>query len=259
MDNVKQKTEKDILKSLMVSNLSFAYDQEMILNDLSFSAAGGELISILGPNGVGKSTLFRCILGLLNRYDGDILIANKNAKKIQAREMAKLVAYIPQSHVLTFNYSVLDMVLMGSANRISSIGRPKKQEKAEAKEALEKIGILDLEERGFNHLSGGEQQLVMLARAVMQNTPIWILDEPLANLDYGNQISILQQLKRLAADGYLILQSIHNPNQAYQFSDRIICLSEGRIIADGHPKQIMNNALIKALYGNQVKWSVDAQ
>ena len=259
MDNVKQKTEKDILKSLMVSNLSFAYDQEMILNDLSFSAAGGELISILGPNGVGKSTLFRCILGLLNRYDGDILIANKNAKKIQAREMAKLVAYIPQSHVLTFNYSVLDMVLMGSANRISSIGRPKKQEKAEAKEALEKIGILDLEERGFNHLSGGEQQLVMLARAVMQNTPIWILDEPLANLDYGNQISILQQLKRLAADGYLILQSIHNPNQAYQFSDRIIGLSKGRIIADGHPKQIMNNALIKALYGNQVKWSVDAQ
>ena len=259
MDNVKQKTEKDILKSLMVSNLSFAYDQEMILNDLSFSAAGGELISILGPNGVGKSTLFRCILGLLNRYDGNILIANKNAKKIQAREIAKLVAYIPQSHVLTFNYSVLDMVLMGSANRISSIGRPKKQEKAEAKEALEKIGILDLEERGFNHLSGGEQQLVMLARAVMQNTPIWILDEPLANLDYGNQISILQQLKRLAADGYLILQSIHNPNQAYQFSDRIICLSEGRIIADGHPKQIMNNALIKALYGNQVKLSVDAQ
>lgn len=259
MDNVKQKTEKDILKSLMVSNLSFAYDQEMILNDLSFSAAGGELISILGPNGVGKSTLFRCILGLLNRYDGDILIANKNAKKIQAREMAKLVAYIPQSHVLTFNYSVLDMVLMGSANRISSIGRPKKQEKAEAKEALEKIGILDLEERGFNHLSGGEQQLVMLARAVMQNTPIWILDEPLANLDYGNQISILQQLKRLAADGYLILQSIHNPNQAYQFSDRIIGLSKGRIIADGHPKQIMNNALIKALYGNQVEWSVDAQ
>lgn len=118
---------------------------------------------------------------------------------------------------------------------------------------------MDLEERGFNHLSGGEQQLVMLARAVMQNTPIWILDEPLANLDYGNQISILQQLKRLAADGYLILQSIHNPNQAYQFSDRIICLSEGRIIADGHPKQIMNNALIKALYGNQVEWSVDAQ
>ena len=259
MDNVKQKTEKNILKSLKVSNLSFAYDQEMILNDLSFSAAGGELISILGPNGVGKSTLFRCILGLLNRYDGDILIANKNAKKIQAREMAKLVAYIPQSHVLTFNYSVLDMVLMGSANRISSIGRPKKQEKAEAKEALEKIGILDLEERGFNHLSGGEQQLVMLARAVMQNTPIWILDEPLANLDYGNQISILQQLKRLAADGYLILQSIHNPNQAYQFSDRIIGLSEGRIIADGNPKQIMNNALIKALYGNQVEWSVDAQ
>lgn len=129
MDNVKQKTEKDILKSLMVSNLSFAYDQEMILNDLSFSAAGGELISILGPNGVGKSTLFRCILGLLNRYDGDILIANKNAKKIQAREMAKLVAYIPQSHVLTFNYSVLDMVLMGSANRISSIGRPKNKKK----------------------------------------------------------------------------------------------------------------------------------
>ena len=83
MDNVKQKTEKDILKSLMVSNLSFAYDQEMILNDLSFSAAGGELISILGPNGVGKSTLFRCILGLLNRYDGDILIANKNAKKFK--------------------------------------------------------------------------------------------------------------------------------------------------------------------------------
>lgn len=208
---------------------------------------------------MGKSTLFRCILGLLNRYDGNILIANKNAKKIKAREIAKLVAYIPQSHVLTFNYSVLDMVLMGSANRIYSIGSPKKQEKAEAQAALEKIGILDLEARGFNHLSGGEQQLVLLARAVMQNAPIWILDEPLANLDYGNQISMLQQLKRLAADGYLILQSIHNPNQAYQFSDRVIGLSEGRIIADGNPKQIMDNALIKALYGNQVEWRINTQ
>ncbi|MGI6545455.1 MAG: ABC transporter ATP-binding protein [Fastidiosipilaceae bacterium] len=259
MDTVKQKVEKDTLKSLKVSNLTFAYDQEIILNDLSFSAEGGELISILGPNGVGKSTLFRCILGLLNRYDGNILIANKNAKKIKAREIAKLVAYIPQSHVLTFNYSVLDMVLMGSANRICSIGSPKKQEKAEAQAALEKIGILDLEARGFNHLSGGEQQLVLLARAVMQNAPIWILDEPLANLDYGNQISMLQQLKRLAADGYLILQSIHNPNQAYQFSDRVIGLSEGRIIADGNPKQIMDNALIKALYGNQVEWRINTQ
>lgn len=239
---------------LKASNLSFAYDDKLILNQLNFTANRGELISILGPNGVGKSTLFRCVLGLLDNYQGEITIQNKDIKNMNAREQAKLVAYLPQFQAPIFNYSVMDMVLMGSSNRISSIGVPRKQEKQEALASLEKIGILHLAERGFKHLSGGEQQLVLLARAVMQNAPIWILDEPLANLDYGNQIKVLKQLKSLAQDGYLIIQSIHDPDQAYHYSDRIVGLCKGQIIAAGKPNEIMNDNLIKTLYGSHTEW-----
>ena len=242
-------------RELEVRNLSFGYHgAEKVLRGMSFSASSGELVSILGKNGAGKSTLFKCILGLIRDYDGEILIGEENIKNIPPRSLARKVAYIPQSHYHSFNYSVLDMVLMGSASRLGNMGSPGKKEEKEAFSALEKAGVLDLSEKGYAEISGGEQQLVLMARAMMQNARIWILDEPLASLDYGNQIRVLRTLKELAGTGNLILQSIHNPGQAGTYSDRILAVKDGTVIANGRPDGLLTEGLIKELYGADVPW-----
>jgi len=240
---------------LSVRDLSFGYKGvDPVLKELSFHAQGGELVSLLGKNGAGKSTLFKCILGLIRDYAGKIEINGEDMRNVSAKELARRVAYIPQSHYPSFNYSVLDMVLMGAANQLSSMGSPGKRQEEQALAALEKTGILHLASRGFAQISGGEQQLVLMARALLQNAGIWILDEPLASLDYGNQIRVLKQLRQLASEGYLILQSIHNPDQAYRYSDRILGMSDGKVICDGSPEEVMDAELIHVLYGKDADW-----
>lgn len=241
--------------SLSVDNLTFGYSENRrILKNISFEAESGELTSVLGRNGAGKSTLFKCILGIIRNYEGEIFIHGRSMIGISARELSGLIAYIPQSHYPAFNYSVLDMVLMGSANQLKSTGSPGKRQETEALKALEKMNILHLADRGFGQISGGEQQLVLMARAILQNTGVWLLDEPLASLDYGNQTRVLQRLKKLSEDGYLIVQSIHNPDQAKKYSDRIIALADGAVIDEGKPDEILNEKLIKRLYGDDVEW-----
>lgn len=240
---------------LEVRDLTYGYKgYDRVLQGMGFTAEGGELISLLGRNGAGKSTLFKCVLGLIRDYEGSVEIGGEDMKTVSARELAKKVAYIPQSHYPSFNYSVLDMVLMGSANQLSSLGSPKARQKELALAALERTGILHLAARGFAQISGGEQQLVLMARAILQNAGIWILDEPLASLDYGNQIRVLKQLKSLASEGYLILQSIHNPDQAYRYSDRVLGMSAGKLICDGKPEEVLNTELVHALYGEDADW-----
>lgn len=233
---------------ICVEHLTFSYGSHIVLGDISFEAKEGELISILGPNGVGKSTLFRCILGLNHDYNGTITIDGRNMRALSERELARCIAYIPQSHYTAFNYSVLDMVLMGATNQLSGIGTPGKRQVEEALTALEKMQIIHLKDRGFSQISGGEQQLVLMARALLQNARIWLLDEPVANLDFGNQIKVLSILKKMTKEGYLVIQSTHNPDQTYLFSDRILALQKGKVIALGKPEEIYNIDLIKQLY-----------
>lgn len=233
---------------ICIEHLSFSYGNHMVLNDINFTAHDGQLISILGPNGVGKSTLFRCILGLIRPAIGTITINGRNMKSMSERELAKNIAYLPQSHYPAFNYSVFDMVLMGAANQLSSIGMPGKRQEEEATAALEKMKILHLKERGYSQISGGEQQLVLMARALLQNARIWLLDEPVANLDYGNQIKVLSRLKKMTEEGYLVIQSTHNPDQTYLFSDSILALQNGKVIAQGKPEEVFTDKLMKQLY-----------
>lgn len=237
---------------LRIENLSFAYKNELVLNNISFNANGGELISLIGKNGAGKSTLFKCVLGILNNYAGNIFINDKLTKTFTASQISKQIAYIPQLQQSGFNFSVLDIVIMGTKNRFSTIGVPGDMEETDSISALERLGIGHLKNRAYMNISGGERQLVLMARAIIQNAKIWILDEPMANLDYGNQLMVLNTLKKLSNDGYTIIQSTHNPEQAYKYSDRVLALHKGKKIADGKPEAVITGELLEKIYGIDV-------
>lgn len=238
--------------SIEVINLSFSYGDRLILKHVSFAAQDNQLLSILGANGVGKSTLFRCMLGLQKGYSGEILLHGKNLKTMRIMEIARSVAYIPQSHYPSFNYSVFDMVLMGTTHQVSMISKPGKKQILLVDNALERLGIRHLKTRGYTQISGGERQLVLMARALVQEAKILILDEPTANLDYGNQIRVLTQIKSLAKEGYTIIQSTHNPDQTFLFSDTVMAMKDGEIAAWGQPGDIFTEDLIRNLYAAEV-------
>lgn len=234
--------------SIKVNHLSFGYRQQEVLEDISFSVEKGEFLSVLGPNGAGKSTLFRCILGILSGYTGEVLLDGSDVRKMSVRQLAKQIAYIPQSSHPVFHYSVFDIVLMGRTNNLSFLKSPGKEDIQVCLDAMEKVGIGHLKERCFHKLSGGEQQLVLIARALAQDAPVLMLDEPTANLDFGNQLMVLKQAKALAAEGYTVIQTTHHPEQSYLFSDRILALQKGRVVAWGTPAEVLTEETIKTLY-----------
>lgn len=238
--------------SIEVKNLSFSYGNRPVLHDISFSVPKGEFLSILGPNGVGKSTLFRCMLGLLSGYTGSVLVDGVDARTFSTREAAKHIAYIPQSSRSIFNYSVFDIVLMGRTSGLATFRSPGKADKALCYWAMEKVGITHLQERCFHRLSGGEQQLVLIARALVQKAPILMLDEPTANLDFGNQLLVLEQARILAREGYTVIQTTHHPEQSYMFSDRILAIQNGRVLVEGKPKEVLTQDTLRSLYGVDV-------
>ena len=238
--------------SIEVKNLSFSYGDRPVLHDISFSVKKGEFLSILGPNGVGKSTLFRCVLGLLNGYTGQVLVDGTDARSFTVREAARHIAYIPQSSHPVFNYSVSDIVLMGTSSALSPFRSPGQEDIKRCLWAMEKVGIARLVDRCFHRLSGGEQQLVLIARALVQNAPILMLDEPTANLDFGNQLLVLEQARSLAREGYTVIQTTHHPEQSYMFSDRILAIQKGRVLTQGTPAQVLTRQTMRALYGVDV-------
>ena len=237
---------------LEVCNLSFAYEGHEVLRDISFDLNQGEFLSVLGPNGVGKSTLFRCILGRLDGYGGTILSDGDDLKTLPRRETARRMAYIPQIHRPMFSYSVLDTVLMGTARQLSPFAQPGKAQMECAMQALERVGAAHLFRRDFTRLSGGEQQLVLLARALAQQAQILIMDEPTSALDYGNQLRVLQLVRELAKEGYGVLLSTHNPQHALTFATRTLALCDGRVAAQGRPDEVLTEALMSRLYGVDV-------
>lgn len=236
-----------------VKNLFFSYKSHEVLKDVSFTVGAGEFIALLGPNGAGKTTLFRCILGFLKDYSGSITCDGAETKNISAKEMAKHIAYIPQSSVPVFNHTVLDVVLMGVTGQMSALSTPGKKERETAEAALEKLGVAELKNRGYRALSGGEAQLVLIARAIAQGAKHLIMDEPASSLDLGNRHRVLSLARTLSREGYTVLMSLHDPEQALVFANRAVMLQKGQIIADGAADEIITEKLIKDVYGVAVK------
>ena len=239
--------------SLTVENLYFSYDDHPVLKGVSFHLESGRFLSLLGPNGAGKSTLLRCMLGLLAPQKGRTLIDGKDISHMAVAELARTIAYIPQSHSPIFNYSVMDMVLMGTTAQLGSFSSPGPRQKENAEQALLKLGIADLKHCGYQNISGGQRQMVLIARAIAQDARILMMDEPSSSLDFGNRILVMQTVKKLTEEGYTVVQSTHDPDQAFLYSDVILALLDGRVIACGSPKDTLKADLVSALYGVPVE------
>lgn len=239
--------------SIEVKNLSFSYGSREILHDLSFTIPDGCLVNVLGPNGVGKSTLFRCILGLNPHYSGTILVNGKDLAKLSVRERAREISYIPQSHAPVYDYEVVDVVLMATGNDLKLLATPGPAQLRRAHEALERIGIGHLAHRTYTQISGGEQQLVLIARALAQNARTIIMDEPTSALDYGNTVRVLSCVRQLAREGLSIVQSTHNPDHAFLYSDSTMVINKGCLQAFGNPHDVITSQLISQLYGIDVE------
>jgi iron complex transport system ATP-binding protein len=189
------------------------------------------------------------MLGLLRNYTGEILIDGENTRSLTQKQLARKVAYIPQSTAPVFNYTVADVVLMGTTSLTSGFSSPGEKERVYVTQALETLNIQHLQDRMFMNISGGERQLVLVARALAQQAGILFMDEPTANLDYGNQVRVLEQVRRLSGSGYTVIQSTHNPEQAFLYADEVLAVKDGTIAAHGSPNEVMDAGLIRDLYG----------
>jgi len=244
---------------LEVRDLCFSYGPNLIFKNVGFSLERGELTGLLGPNGSGKTTLFRCILGLERGYKGEVFMEGENIRKKNPADIARLAAYVPQARHTAFNYTVMDMVLMGTVSGEKAWTIPGRRQKAAAEEALAKLNFLDFRNRNYRELSGGEQQTVLIARALAQRTRILVMDEPAAGLDYGNQLRLLMTVSGLAGQGYCIFLSTHNPDHAFMFAGRVMALHNREIAAIGPPADVLTSELIRTLYGVNVNLKKDEQ
>ena len=238
---------------MKIENLHFSYGSREVLKGVSFGIDDSGFVSVLGPNGAGKSTLFRCMLGLLEPSEGSVHICGRNIRQMPPAELSHRVAYIPQSHTPVFNFSVFDMVLMGTTAQLSRFASPGKKEAELAEAAMERIGISHLRDRGCGNISGGELQLALIARAIAQQAKILVMDEPSASLDYGNKLRLMETVKGLTREGYTVIQSTHDPDQAYLYSDQILALYDGKLLARGTPQETISSSLISRLYGVDVE------
>ena len=237
---------------LKAENIHFGYCNRRVLRDVSLTINRGEIVSLLGPNGCGKTTLLKVLLGLNRMESGLVHLEGVDISTMKQKTLAKKIAYVPQFHRASFAYRVLDVVLMGRMPHKSFFTRFDDRDLELAREAMEKLSILHLENRPYTEISGGERQLSLIARALTQGAHTFIFDEPANGLDYGNQIKLLEELVGLCSEGYTFIKSTHFPDHALWISDRVVLLKNGAILADGHPDEIINAENLYALYGREV-------
>lgn len=233
---------------LEVKNLSFSYRKKPILENISFEFSENKSVCILGKNGVGKSTLFKCLLGFLSPQRGEIKINGQLFSKDSIQERAKQISYIPQKQQSVFSFTVFEMILMGTTVTLKSYQQPGEKQYKLVEEALNLLNIQHLRDCVFSEISGGEQQLTIIARAVAQQSKIIIMDEPCANLDYGNQIMVFEMIQSLVNKGYLIIQSTHDPNYALQYADEVLVMSKGKPILQGTPEEVLTAKTLEDIY-----------
>jgi len=236
---------------LEVKGIHFRHQhlEEDVLKGVEFNAVGGEITTLLGPNGSGKTTVFKCIAGLWKPQRGEILFNKKDISNLPYEKRAKMLAIVPQEHEPPFPYSVLDAVLMGRVSHVSLFSSPSKYDYFKAEEAIESVGISHLKEKAYTRVSGGERQLVLIARALAQEAPVMLLDEPTSHLDFRNQVIVLNKIKEIARyKGLIVLMTLHDPNLAMLFSDKVVMMNNGHVISKGFPQEVITEDNLKSVY-----------
>lgn len=239
---------------IQCNNINFSYDgKRQILNNVSFSIEKGQLVTLLGPNGVGKSTLLNCITGLLKPQNGMVFLDGKDIFSLSRKSIAKKIAYVPQKNNVPFDYLVKEFVVMGRTAHLGILTTPSKHDYKLVDDALLKLGITELAERQINELSGGEQQKACIARALVQEPALVILDEPTAALDYGNQIKVLNLIKELLGLGFAVIQTTHNPDHCLMLGGHVAILDDSGKLELGKCSDIMTEKKLTDVYNTGLR------
>jgi iron complex transport system ATP-binding protein len=234
-------------------DLSFGYPERLVGQGANLAMEPGEILCLLGPNGSGKTTLFKTLLGLLSARGGTVRIGGRPIGTFKRPELARLIAYVPQAQAAPFPYTALDLVLMGRVAHRGVFAGPTRQDRDIAEEALDQLGILDLAQRDVTRLSGGQRQLVVVARAIAQAAPLIVMDEPTASLDFGNQVVVLNHVKRLAVQGTGVVLSTHNPDHAFAIANRVILMQDGELLVHGTPAEVLTAQRLQQVYNVPVR------
>ena len=240
-----------------VNGLTFLHKgaKEPVLRGIDFHAKGGEVTAVLGPNGSGKTTLFQCLLGIWKFQEGEVRLSGKPVNHLKRAEIAKRLSVVPQEHDPPFPYSCLEIVLMGRTAHVGIFSSPCGKDRDFSREAMQALGIVHLAERPYTRVSGGERQMVLIARCLAQDAPAMLLDEPTAHLDFRNQITILKQVKNIVREkGLVALMNLHDPNMALLFSDKVLLLNRGALVAQGRPDEVITRENLLEVYGLEVEF-----
>ena len=244
---------------LSVNDLCFSYGKKKALDKVSLEMDKGEILCVMGPNGSGKSTLIDCIMGIHKAESGSVILDGKSIADYSRQDIARHAAYVPQNHSITFPYTVREAVMMGRTAYVSAFGTPPESDEKLADEAMKRVGIYEFADRPYGSISGGELRLVLLARSLCQGTPLILMDEPTAHLDYRNELKFLETVSELClSDGISVLIATHAPEQAFYFESRgiktsALFLKKGVIAASGKPEDIITEELLGEVYGIKAK------
>lgn len=238
---------------LEVRNVSCGYGTKEIIHNVSFKVEDGEFVCILGPNGSGKTTLLKSILGLLSPSSGGVFLGEQNIHHLSAIALAKEMGYIPQAHTPPFPFKVKDVVLMGRTPHLSRLSLPAESDEKIAMESLAELNISHLKDKKYTQISGGERQLVIIARALTQRPKILVMDEPTSSLDFGNQHIVLEQMRRLSHKGMSILMVTHDPDHALYCASKVVMIKDGCLLKAGTPEETIVEESMQAIYNTEVK------
>ena len=239
-----------------IRSITFSYDtSRTILDGVTTSIDTGDLITLLGPNGTGKSTLLNCISGILKPSSGRVVLDGRDIREMTVREISRVIGYVPQNIQNNFDYTVYEYVLMGRVAHKRLLEYPDRDDREAANEAINTMGLGHLANRSFNRLSGGEQQQACIARALAQNPELIIMDEPTSALDFDNQVKVLKLAKNLSRMGYAVLMTTHNPEHALLLDSEAWMLDHDGKLSYGSSRELVNTEALSNLYSVDVRVS----